>query len=332
MKKAKISGFFAAMLVLALGTSAFAVELVPGGMTVGLELHCSGVMVTRIVDVDTHEGKRSPAREAGLEAGDCIIRFAGADIGCGEDFMKKAAELSGSDVSVTIMRKGEERTLKVTPAQNKSGQWQLGLWLKDGASGIGTVTYYNPQSGKYGALGHGVNDMDSGLLIPAEDGKVSPSEVVDVVPGKAGKPGELCGVFDPEEVLGDIDANTPYGIFGDMDSFSGEMTVMETASADEIKTGRATILSNVKGTEVEEYDIELLRVNCAARDGRNFVIKICDERLLSHTGGVVCGMSGSPIIQNGKLIGAVTHVLVNDPTRGYGIFIENMLSASKDAA
>ncbi|MGI6029552.1 MAG: SpoIVB peptidase [Candidatus Heteroscillospira sp.] len=328
MKKANFTIFFALMLTLILSTAAAAAELIPGGMTVGLELKVRGVMVSRLLEVDTHDGKVSPAGEAGIRPGDCIVSLAGAEIQCGEDFTRRAAGLDGDTVSLTLRRDGQERTLSITPAQNKSGVWQLGMLLRDGAAGIGTVTYYDPVSGQFGALGHGVNDMDSGLLLPAEQGLVSPSVVVDIIPGKAGTPGELCGIFDSGETLGAIDSNTAFGIFGTLERFPGGDMVLETAEAGQVQPGKATILSNIKGTSVEEYEIELTRVNCSAKDGKCFVLKITDERLLKQTGGVICGMSGSPILQNGRLIGAVTHVLVNDPTRGYGIFIDKMLEAA----
>lgn len=328
MNQAKFSVFFAAALILGLSTPALAAELVPGGMTVGLELRTDGVMVSRVTEVETLEGKVSPAADAGIRAGDCIVGLAGAEIHCGQDFTDRASRLDSDTVSLTLVRDGEKRTLSITPAQSKSGIWQLGMWLRDGASGIGTVTYYDPESGQYGALGHGVNDGESGLLLPAAEGTVSPSVVVDIIPGQAGKPGELCGIFDPGCPMGGIEANTPFGIFGTLEHFPGTGGVVETAQAEEVKPGPATILSNIRGTEVEEYDIELMRVNCGARDGKSFVLKITDERLLEETGGVICGMSGSPILQDGKLVGAVTHVLVNDPTRGYGIFIDKMLSAA----
>ena len=328
MKKASFSIIFAVLMCFSQSVAAMAAELIPGGMVVGIELKTDGAMVSRLADVDTREGVRSPAREAGLKPGDCIVGFAGTEIHSGSDFVAQAAEMDGSDVSLTVRRDDEERIIKVSPAQNRSGDWQLGLWLRDGATGIGTVTYYDPKSGEYGALGHGVNDLESGELFPSAGGEVFSSSVDSVVKGQNGRPGELCGVFDPADTLGDIDANTPYGIFGEMEGFGGEHAAMETAAADEIKVGKATILSNLSGTEVQEYEVELTRVNCAARDGKNFLLKITDERLLEKTGGVVCGMSGSPIIQDGKLVGAVTHVLVNDLTRGYGIFIENMLDAA----
>ena len=329
MKKCSITLFFAAalMCVPGLSGSAWAQELVPGGMTVGLELSAGGVVVSRLTEVDTADGKVSPAEEAGLRAGDCIVAVDGREVSCGEDFSKAMAALDGGAVELEVLRAEQSMTLEIEPAKSKDGSWQLGLWLRDGASGIGTVTYYDPVSGEYGALGHGVNDADSGALLPSESGSVSPSVIVDIVPGRAGAPGELQGMFSSEDSVGRIDANTPFGIFGVMSSFPGGEP-LETASDAEIKPGKATIYSNISGSDVEEFEIEIERVVKNAPDGKSMQIRVTDERLLKETGGIVQGMSGSPIIQDGKLVGAVTHVLVSDPTRGYGISIDTMLKAA----
>jgi stage IV sporulation protein B len=310
VKTAKISAIFAAVLALtlALGPAALAAELLPGGMTVGLSLKTKGVLVSRLCEVETASGPVSPARDAGLRPGDCILRVEGEDVTDGADLVRRLSELDGGAVALTISRGGEETVVSVTPACGTDGAWQLGLLLRDGAAGIGTVTYVDPASGQYGALGHGVNDVDSGALLPGGDGTVSPSVIVDVVPGAPGAPGELCGVFDPAEAVGDIDRNTPFGIFGDLERYDAAAGTVETAGAQEVHTGKATILSNISGDKVEEYAVELTRVNCGARDGRCFVIKVTDPRLLEVTGGILCGMSGSPILQDGKLVGAVTHV------------------------
>ena len=178
-----------------LGGTAFAAELVPGGMTVGLELKTGGVVVSRLTEVETSTGKVSPAEEAGLRPGDCIVAIDGEQIRCGSDFTGAIAELDGDEIDVELVRGGEKLSLELQPALGKNGSWQLGLWLRDGASGIGTVTYYDPASGEYGALGHGVNDVDSNTLLPSESGSVSPSVIVDIVRGRAGTPGELWLAF-----------------------------------------------------------------------------------------------------------------------------------------
>ena len=311
-----------------LGGTAFAAELVPGGMTVGLELKTGGVVVSRLTEVETSTGKVSPAEEAGLRPGDCIVAIDGEQIRCGSDFTGAIAELDGDEIDVELVRGGEKLSLELQPALGKNGSWQLGLWLRDGASGIGTVTYYDPASGEYGALGHGVNDVDSNTLLPSESGSVSPSVIVDIVRGRAGTPGELCGMFDSGDKLGSISSNTPFGIFGEMSDFPGGAETLETASDSEIRPGRATIYSNIHGSEIEEFEIEIEKVTPNAADGKSMQIRVTDERLLSETGGIIQGMSGSPIIQDGKLVGAVTHVLVSDPTRGYGISIDTMLRAA----
>jgi stage IV sporulation protein B len=200
--------------------------------------------------------------------------------------------------------------------------------MRDGIAGIGTLTFYDPDTGTFGALGHAVNDIESGVIIPFRAGAVMRSVVTDVVQGKAGMPGQLRGSFNVDSILGTLTDNSPSGIFGKMSE--NEMirgkAALPVADASEIKTGPATILSNVSGTDVVEYKVEVTRVYTGNEAiGRSMMISVVDQALLTKTGGIVQGMSGSPIIQDGKLIGAVTHVLVNDPTRGYGISIENML-------
>ena len=331
MKKFKNIGYFAVVLacVILLQTAAMAAELlVPGGMTVGLELQTRGIVVSRLTEVETKNGCVSPAGDAGILPGDCIIKLGGREITNGQEFMDSVSKFDGGEVSVTLLREEKQLQLTVKPAKSKSDVWQLGMWLRDGASGIGTVTYYDPENGNYGALGHGVNDIDSCLLLPIVGGTVSRSVILDIIPGKNGCPGELCGIFDPKAKLGDIQMNTPFGIFGVLAAPPSKGKALETASDGEIKPGKASILSNINGTEVVEYEIEILKVNQHAKDGKSLVIKITDKDLICKTGGIVQGMSGSPILQGGKLVGAVTHVLVSDPARGYGISIDSMLAAA----
>ncbi len=313
MKKSKIIGYIMVVLLCfsALQTAAAATEkLVPGGMTVGLELSTPGVVISQVTDVETETGKISPARDAGLQAGDCIIKIGSTDIETGSEFIDTVAHLDENEISITFYR-GEKLMQKtITPVKSKDGIFQIGLWLRDGASGVGTLTYYEPDTGKYGALGHGISDADNGLLLPLDGGTLCPSKVVDVIIGKSGEPGELCGLFDPEATIGVIDFNTHYGIFGVLQEIPDGGEAIEVANTGEISVGSATILSNVKDDVVDEYDIEIVKVDAANQSGKNMVIKITDEELISLTGGIVQGMSGSPILQNGKLIGAVTHVSV----------------------
>lgn len=306
-----------------------AAELVPVGDTVGIEIKMNGVMVVEAGDVETAEGTRSPARSAGILPGDLIMSVNGRTVATAAEFLSAAAGLDGSPVTLTAMRGGQEVRFSVTPAKTADGAWQLGLWLRDGVSGIGTVTFYDPASGTYGALGHGINDLQSGELMPIGNGSIVDAEVVDVVRGQEGCPGELCGHIEKTKLLGSLESNTLCGIFGHAEEncFPCE-GALPVATSGEVVLGGAKILSNVTGSEIEEYDVEISRIYRGDEDVRSMMLTVTDPDLISATGGIVQGMSGSPIIQNGKIIGAVTHVLVSDPTRGYGIFIENMLNAA----
>jgi stage IV sporulation protein B len=200
-------------------------------------------------------------------------------------------------------------------------------------AGIGTMTFYDPESKIFGTLGHGINDIDTAMLMPLESGSIMPSSVSDVKKGLTGQPGELHGTFQVEKDLGQLYANTPGGVFGLLtdDSMISNQQLVPVAKGSEVKTGKATILSNVTGVKVEEFEVEIIKLFPNAQDTRNLMLHVTDQRLLSATGGIVQGMSGSPILQDGKLIGAVTHVLLNDPTRGYGIFAENMVNLAETA-
>lgn len=305
--------------------------LVPLGSTVGIELKLDGVMIVGLSQVETGGGSVQPALDAGLMPGDIITSVGGREIKSAGDFLSAAQQLDGGDVVVTALRGGRSVQFNVTPAKNAEGGYQLGLWLRDGVSGIGTLTYYDPASESYGALGHGINDTDTGELIPVHQGGIMAAEVVDVVKGAGGTPGELCGRVDGEHILGSIVLNTDCGVFGALDC-GAQGRELPVASESEIVLGQASILSNIEGSEVREYEIEICRVYRNTQDSRSVMISVTDPELLEATGGIVQGMSGSPIIQNGKLVGAVTHVLVNDPTRGYGISIEKMLETADAAA
>ncbi len=312
----------AAVLTVSIGIAAYADSLAVGGEAVGIDIEVRGVIVAGTSSVEVAGESRSPAEDAGFKKGDIIVELDGKDIGGADDFNAAVAELDGSEIAVTVIRGGEERSLSVTPAKCDDGTVKLGLWLRDGISGIGTVTFFDPETGLYGALGHGVGDGDCNSLLPLSDGSIYDARILDVKRGEKGSPGELCGEGDEAKVLGDIRINCGCGIFGEASSIGGE--VMETAEA---RTGAATIRSTVSGEGIGEYSVEIVRI--FERDGCTcFQLKVTDELLLGLTGGIVQGMSGSPVIQNGCLVGAVTHVFVNDPTSGYGLSIENMLKAA----
>ena len=298
-------------------------RLVPVGSTVGIRLDAEGLVV---VGVDT--SGTSAAHAAGMKKGDVIRTVNGVPVEDGDFFRELVAQGGGKPLEIGVVRDGKTQILKVQPEQDGSG-YRLGVSLRDSMAGIGTVTFYDPERHVYGALGHGVNEMETMLLLPLESGEILPSSVVEVQKGVSGAPGMLKGAFNTSEVLGTVDANTDHGIFGHAKEALSDKTAIPVASDQEIHTGKATILANVNNTEVEEYEVEITKLFPTEDDsGRNMLLTIKDPRLLKTTGGIVQGMSGSPILQDGKLVGAVTHVLVNNPTCGYGIFIENMLEAA----
>ena len=309
-------------LVLALGLSvtAFAQKmLIPVGKVVGLSLAEGSVTVAAFDD-----SCGTAAREAGIKIGDEILSVNGRTIDSASD-LHRALEQSDGSVEVKILRKGEEHTLRLSPVATADGP-KLGVFIREGITGIGTVTYFDPDEGTFGALGHGVSDS-RGRLCQMRHGNVYPATVAGVKPGLPGEPGQLKGAVSGEEPMAVLDENTSFGVFGRGCSFRGE--ALPTGSAEEVRIGPAQILSNISGAETEVFDVEIVKVYGPENTtGRDLLIQVTDQQLLERTGGIVAGMSGSPIIQDGKLIGAVTHVLVNSPDTGYGIFIENMLNAA----
>ena len=306
-------------------------SLIPGGQAIGVTLKSAGVLVVDVSEVISHDGKRIyPAKDAGLKSGDLIETFNGNKIATVEDLNTAITASGGKKSSVTLNRSGSEVNILISPVLSKvDGSFKIGAWVKDAASGIGTMTFYNPKTKEFAALGHGICDVQTNKIISISEGAIMPSEIVSIEKGKKGIPGELNGIFNENAVpLGEITQNTETGIFGTLENCSSfEQKPLPVATRYEVKTGTAYIISSIEGKNTEKYEIEILKIMPKAfSPQKGMVIQITDENLLAKTGGIVRGMSGSPIIQNGKLVGAVTHVFVNDPTRGYGIFIENMIS------
>ena len=265
--------------------------------------------------------------EAGVQAGDKIVAVNGERVTGAEDFLRCAAAFSGEGVTLSVERGGETKTFAVTPKLGSGGTYQIGLWLRDAVRGLGTVTFYDPATGEYGALGHGVGLPETGELMSASGGEIYRADVTGVVMGERGAPGELCGGASSASPIGSIEENTVRGIFGTSRTPLGTLPAMPVAAESEIRLGEATILSTVSTGGMRSYDAVITRI-ARSGDGGKLTLTITDGDLLAVTGGIVQGMSGSPILQNGKIVGAVTHVLVNDPTKGYGISMENMLEAA----
>ncbi len=291
-------------------------KLMAVGQAVGIDVKCSGLLVVGF-------SEKSPARESGLHRGDLIIQVDGMDVS--DPGMFREMLQDKAQVTLTALRKSKPQSFLVRPRET-DGVEMIGASVKSEMAGIGTITYYDPDTGSFGALGHGVTDGDSAKLFPVQDGYICKATILTVDRGRAGTPGMLQGAFENDQRLGRITKNTSRGIFGVMNQMPrGEL--LPIAEGHEVVPGSAEVLCNVEGNWVERYQVEIERVYPQG-DGKDMTVRICDEQLLKLTGGIVQGMSGSPIIQDGKLVGAVTHVLVNDPTRGYGIFIENMLEAA----
>lgn len=305
--------------------------VIPVGRTVGIKLFSDGVLVVGLSDIQTDGTAVSPAKEMGLKVGDRITHVNDREVDTIEQMQEAIQTLAGEQMTLKVTRRDKQLQLCGAAVCSQQGTYQLGTWIRDSMAGIGTVTFYDPKSEVFGALGHGVNDVDTAQLMSMQSGSVMHSSVTDVKKGQSGAPGELHGSFDLRRDMGQLYANTHAGIFGTLadESILGDIKPMEIARRSQIKVGPATILSNVAGEEVREYQVEIMHLYPSTEgEMRNLMLKVTDPELLAQTGGIVQGMSGSPIIQDGKLIGAVTHVLVNDPTRGYGILMENMLNAA----
>lgn len=299
--------------------------LYPGGMAFGLKYFTDGVLVVGLSAVEGFGTSVCPAEEAGIKKGDVILSVNGEKIDSAESF-KAAIEGGSSGIALTVKRGNETFTTALYPALSaEDNKYKCGMWVRDSLAGIGTITYVSADGKHFAGLGHGVYDSETGALMPQGSGAIVDVEITGVRKGAAGAPGELKGSIGVLK-RGTVESNTETGIYGTWeDSTSDFGTPLPVGLSDELKEGKAQIYSTVDGSR-KQYEIEIEKIYKDGGDTRNFLIHVTDKKLLDTTGGIVQGMSGSPIIQNGKIVGAVTHVLVNDATRGYGIFIENMLN------
>lgn len=307
------------------GTSDFPTEVIPGGEAFGVKFKAAGVLVTDRRDAVTEDKSTvNPAFDAGVRKGDIITEIDGVKIKSGADFRNIVAQSGGKTAELTLIRNGNEQKLKVTPVLDTSdGEYHIGVVVKDSTAGLGTITFYDAKKMTFGALGHGICEGETSTLFPLEEGSIYSAQIYSVVKGVVGTPGELRGLFLDETVLGQLSANTERGVCGTVSAVPGKET-LKVADEAEISEGEVTIFSSIDEGGVKGYSAKITKIDMSEKDNRNFVITVTDARLLEKTGGIVQGMSGSPIIQNGKIIGAVTHVFINDPTSGYGIYIKNM--------
>ena len=327
--KRKTAALLCAAVVFCLSVNAYALgdSLVPVGRAVGIKMEIDGALVSGFCEVETDRGVVDPAKECGIKVGDVIVELNGRRVRSAEDLMNALSAFEGSEMNVAVNRKGCLTYLKLKAERNSDGNLELGILVRDKISGVGTVTWYDPETGKFGALGHSVSDPETGFALPLRDGAITNVEISSVRTAAGGKPGELVGFISDDEQIGSVNLNCDSGIYGicEAKDFVGE--TLPAADAREIKTGRAELIATVDGRQAERFDIEITKI-FGRGSGRDMLVEVKDERLINRTGGIVQGMSGCPIIQEGKLVGAVTHVLVNDPTKGYAISIERMLDAA----
>lgn len=308
-------------------------SLIPGGHSIGVSLHTRGALIVGISEVAGPDGRLSyPAMEAGLSPGDIIERVNGVTVKDANHLSQLINKAKGRGVDLECRRDNRFFVTHIQPAQDGSDdKYRLGLWVRDSTAGVGTLTFYDPKTRYFGALGHAITDIDTGALLTAKEGEIMQSKIIDVKAGKKGIPGELVGNFsENRKVMGSIVKNTPFGIYGRMNRSLPEFPMEDPipiAHQYAISPGKASILTTIDDNGIQEFEIEILKVNRqAAAASKGLILEITDPKLLKRTGGIVQGMSGSPILQRGKIVGAVTHVFVNDPRKGYGIFIEWMLS------
>lgn len=303
--------------------------VIPGGNAFGIKMFTEGVIVVGLSDV-SNGAARSPAKTAGVRVGDIILTMDGHSVQSNEDVGKIVSSSNGEPLAVELERGGVRQTLELCPTKSEDGVYRAGIWVRDSSAGIGTMTYYEPSTGVFAGLGHAICDIDTGSIMPLHSGEIVDVSILGVNKGASGSPGELRGAFLPR-TTGELRVNSQSGIFGVGDMPDRKTDPVPLAMRHEVEEGPAVIRCTLADNQVEEFAVQIEKVSIAQDNPtKNMVLHVTDPRLLEKTGGIVQGMSGSPILQNDKLVGAVTHVFVNDPTRGYGIFAENMSEMSKN--
>lgn len=310
--------------------------LIPGGQSVGIKMDVKGVLVVGLEEIETADSVVSPGYDAGIQIGDMILSIDGKEVFHADEVSRLISEVKGP-VRIGVSRKEQILEFKVTPAKEyKSEQYKMGIWVREKIAGIGTLSFYDPETNIFAALGHGIYESKTGTLLKADKGLLLPTEVKSIRGGVVGIPGEIRGIFYDEEVpIGKVKENSSFGIYAEgVDASALNLAEpMVMAYQDQVKKGPAYILTTINGNTVEKFEIRITNVSRQREaDSKGIEIEVTDKRLLSYSGGIVQGMSGSPIIQNNRLVGAVTHVFVNNPTKGYGIFAEWMVEKGVRAA
>lgn len=305
--------------------------VIPVGEVVGIKMYTKGVLVVGMAEI---EGEK-PYSGTQIQEGDIITNVNDEEVANTSDLIKSINKSNGHVVEITYINNGETKECNITPVQTKDGEYKIGLWVRDSAAGIGTVTFYEPESKSFVALGHGITDIDTNELINISSGELVTTKILSIIKGESGTPGKIQGTIENQKNIGTIYRNTSLGIYGKVTQTSNLLVdyskTMEVAIRDEIRLGKAKILCDLENDEgIQEYEIEIVRkFSNNNYDNKSMLIKVTDERLIEKTGGIVQGMSGSPIVQNGKFIGAVTHVIVNNPKEGYAVFGDMLIKQMK---
>lgn len=305
--------------------------VIPVGKAIGMKMYTEGVLVVGMSEI---EGEK-PYEFSGIEAGDKIIEIDNKKVNSTDELIECVNNSNGKNVEIKYISEQEEKTTSIEPIMISDNEYKLGLWVRDAAAGVGTLTFYEPSSGQFGALGHGINDVDTYELIDIASGELVTTNILEIVKGADGAPGEIRGSIDNGVTIGKISKNTSFGVYGNVENYAkvanGNSNEMEVANRTEIQTGKAEILCELENGKTESYEIEIQKIFLDNNENnKSMLIKVTDEELLKKTGGIIQGMSGAPIIQNGKFIGGVTHVLVNDSTMGYAVFGDLMIKQMRE--
>ena len=307
--------------------------VIPLGKAIGMKMYTKGVLVVGMSEI---EGQK-PYENSGIETGDKIVEVNNVKINNTEELIACVNSSKGENIEITYISDNEEEVTNISPVKTGENEYKLGLWVRDAAAGVGTLTFYEPSTGEFGALGHGINDVDTYELIDIANGELVTTNIIDIVKGEDGTPGEIRGVIDGGSTIGSIYKNTSYGVYGKVLDTSrlnlNKNTEIEVANRSEITTGKAEIICELENGKIEKYEIEIQKIFLENnQDNKSMLIKVTDEDLIEKTGGIIQGMSGAPIIQNGKFIGAVTHVLVNDSKMGYAVFADLMIKQMREVS
>lgn len=304
--------------------------VVPLGNAIGMKLYTKGVLVVGMSQIETDKNeKKKPYENSGIEQGDTILEINNNIVGNTEDLIKEVENSKGNTINIKYLRDDKTMQTDITPVKSKN-TYKIGLWVRDAAAGVGTLTFYEPSTNLFMALGHGISDIDTEEIVNIANGELVTANIVSITKGRKGYPGEIRGTIDEGKTIGTIYKNTNFGVYGmvkNKNYLEADLTQeMEVAPRNEIKEGKAQIICQLENSAKKKYDIEIEKVYINNnQNNKSMLIKITDKELLEKTGGIIQGMSGAPIIQEGKFIGAVTNVLVNDPTQGYGVFADIMI-------